>query len=192
MKEFMEEKGPIDHKSALINQRKILFSVHPNQNFMVSICSDNELIFWSTKTHETRGNISLKHEASCVKFSPNGSIMAIGYHTGLVELYSISFEEAKGPIFKVEQAIQRKDASVITMEFSGRSTLLCVSYNNKAQPEEGEPFVEGFVVVFKFKGNEVDPKQKKGQKEQQSFRFFETNFFNSPKQDLNKDQGKLT
>lgn len=192
MREFIGEKGPIDHKSALINQTKIHFSVHPNQSFLVSICSDNELIFWSTKTHETRGNIGLKHSASCVKFSPNGNIMAIGYQTGLLELYSISFDESKGPIFNVEQSIQRKDASVIAMEFSGRSTLLCVSYNNKEQPEEGEPLVEGFVVVFKFKGKDVDPKSKKGQKEQQSFRFFETNFFRSPRQDLNKDQGKMT
>jgi WD40 repeat protein len=139
----------------ILTQRKIRFTVHPKQPIMVSSGADNDIMFWSTRTHKSRSSITLKSKATCIKFSPNGDYLCIGYENDKLEIISISFENKKPgddesdmPAQKIVQRINEPQTYILNIEFSESSKQLAVSYLNKKEPEEGEKRITGYVNVF--------------------------------------------
>lgn len=141
--------------SQYLSQKKVWFTAHPKRALLVTVGSDKELIFWSIQTHKSKLSNTLNGKATCVKFSPkDGRFLCVGYESGLVEIYSVTFEKDKKgvesdiPSQKILKILETRNTSVINIEFSDEEKYLAISYLNKEISEEGENKICGFVKVY--------------------------------------------
>lgn len=143
--------------SKYYRNRKLCFAVHPRFPLLVSAGSDNELMLWGDN-HISYQDLTLEHKPTCLKFSPQGSLLCIGYENGLLEFYPFNSGKQSGPKArtsvgvskKLDAKLQEKDTAVLNIEFSNSKVsgknYLAVSYFNKVST--GDYAGMGYVKVY--------------------------------------------
>ena len=152
------------------------FTVHPSLPIVAMISVDHTIRIYNFKTKENILNEDLKTAASCISFSPNGEIIAIGTMTGEVRL--IHFRYQTGVIkninnknnditqkeIKLNEVIQIiKETSpntnnyshskgqsaypVILTKFSTHGDFLAISYDNK-RARDGKPQGGNHISIY--------------------------------------------
>ena len=91
--QFMLPNNPTP--SDVSNYRRIKFAMHPQKPLMVSTGSDNELIFWNINNHTSPHSMILENTPVCIKFSPDGLLICIGFENGSFKISSITFGSGK-------------------------------------------------------------------------------------------------
>lgn len=80
----------------LLNHRKVKFTLHPTDDLMVTIGSDNERVFWNLQTHTSVYSDILPSTPACVKFSPSpDTLLVTGFEDGTVDISTIKAEREK-------------------------------------------------------------------------------------------------
>ena len=62
--------------------KKIHIALHPFFPIMVSVGEDNVLYIWDTDKNQILNSREYKHKPTAIKFSPDGSLLVIGFITG--------------------------------------------------------------------------------------------------------------
>ena len=153
------------------------FAIHPSLPILAIISVDHTIRIYNFKTKENLLNEDLKTSASCVSFSPNGEIIAIGTMTGEVRL--IHFKYITGIInnfknsndndsipqeIKLNEVIQvikenspntnnfsnskvQSAYPVILTKFSTYGDFLAISYDNK-RARDGKPQGGNHISIY--------------------------------------------
>ena len=152
--------------------KKVHMSAHPTMNVLVTIGNDKMLCLWNTTNMELMDRINLGVVPTCVKWSPDGTLLVVGFFTGILKIYESKavktvygrYKNSKGifdffleydkPVLEDIDNISDKNikTSVLNIEFSSVGELMAVSYDNqKINKEEDQTSKNkdgSFVIVY--------------------------------------------
>ena len=152
------------------------FAVHPTLPIIVFVSVDNTIRIYNFKTKENIINEDIKAAASCVSFSPNGQIIAIGTMAGDVKLihfkYQVDIIKEKSDnnisqngikLNEIMQIIKESSQKnnfynhnthkaqstypVLLVKFSTYGDFLAISYDNK-RSKDGKPQGGNHISIY--------------------------------------------
>jgi len=119
-------------------QQRVLFAVHPYFSVMYTVGENNDLYLWHLTELKLMALRNLGKVASVIRLSPNGEILAIGFLDGTVALLDSKIQTKSehvliAPSLDMLQPLIREilnPSSVLNIEFSSKSSLMAISYDN--------------------------------------------------------------
>ena len=155
---------PIDSNRPFdsLKHKKVNIALHPELSIMVTSGSDQQIFFWDTEEFKPFYSNSYRKTPTCIKFTPDGQLLVIGFEHGAIEIYGCQMKRQvtgtagskfSRPDMDIKQTIKDKETrtAVLNMEFSSSGDYMAASYDNQKvnrEEEEGKSKEGSFVVVY--------------------------------------------
>ena len=158
-------KNPMD----FLNFKKILMSLHPKSNILVTCGDDCNLYFWDIIEKKPVLTKNLGIFPTVCKFSPDGNQLVIGFQNGIIMIFEPKITRSSNKIgntFDVSLNVdpfvlkdKETKTAVLNISFSVKGDLMAVSYDNlKVNVEEEDVPKEkegSFVIVYVSKNSPI-------------------------------------
>ncbi|EGR29518.1 PH domain protein [Ichthyophthirius multifiliis] len=150
MKTFLIKKQKTKNKQKylFIKQKKqIYFTLHPEEPIMVTVGEDGNLFMFDIKTNKSLIQQFLSKTPSAIKFSPDGSLLVIGFVCGTIRIFDSKIsknkmgklaEKYEPPSLDCLNIMNDGKTAVLNIQFTQKGDFMAASFDNSRQSKEFE------------------------------------------------------